>query len=41
VSGRLGIRAKFTDPEKFAPDAMSRVEVVSEVVFMLVDARFA
>jgi hypothetical protein len=35
------MRAKFTDPEKFAPEDTSRVEVVSTVVFTLVDARFA
>jgi hypothetical protein len=35
------MRAKFTDPEKLAPEATSIVEVVSEVVFTVFDARFA
>jgi hypothetical protein len=32
---------KFTDPEKLAPEATTRVDVVSELVFIFVDARFA
>jgi hypothetical protein len=35
------MRAKFTDPEKLAPEDTARVDVASEAVFILVDARFA
>jgi hypothetical protein len=35
------MRAKFTDPEKFAPEATSRFDVVIEVVVILVDVRLA
>jgi hypothetical protein len=35
------MRAKFTDPEKLAPEATSRLDVVSEVALTVVDTRFA